>query len=211
MKILIAEDDVISRRILEVTLQKWGHEVKVVVDGAQAWELLQREDSPPLAILDWMMPYVDGAEVCRRVRANPRTPPPYLILLTTRESRADVVNGLQAGADDYITKPFDADELRARVNVGARIVQLETHLATRVRELEEALHSVKQLQGLLPICSYCKKVRDDRNYWRQVESYLSEHADVQFSHGICPDCYKAIVEPELQKLPPIARRREGGA
>jgi len=210
MNILIAEDDVISRRILEVTLQKWGYEVTVVVDGAQAWELLQREGSPPLAILDWMMPYVDGAEVCRRVRLNPRTPPPYLILLTTRESRGDVVKGLEAGADDYVTKPFNADELRARVNVGVRIVELQHSLASRVRELEDALGRVKQLQGLLPICSYCKKVRDDRNYWRQVESYLSEHSDVQFSHGICPDCYKAIVEPELQKLPPIARRHGGG-
>ena len=208
MRILIAEDDVISRRILEVTLQKWGYEVTVVVDGAQAWELLQRDNAPALAILDWMMPFVDGAEVCRRVRARPRTPPPYLILLTTRESPGDVVKGLEAGADDYITKPFDADELRARVRVGVRMVELQSNLASRVHELEGALGRVKQLQGLLPICSYCKKVRDDRKYWRQVESYLSEHADVEFSHGICPDCYKTIVEPELQKLPTIARRHE---
>ena len=209
MKILIAEDDAISRRILEVTLQKWGYEVTVATDGAQAWELLRKDGTPSLAILDWMMPFVDGAEVCRRVRTSPRTPPPYLILLTTRETPDDVVTGLEAGADDYITKPFDANELRARVQVGIRMVELQQRLASRVRELEDALGRVTQLQGLLPICSYCKKVRDDRNYWRQVESYISEHADVQFSHGICPECYKAIVEPELEKLPPIAKRHSG--
>lgn len=209
MNILIAEDDVISRRLLEMTLRKWNYQVTTVVDGAQAWELLQREDAPALAILDWMMPYADGVEVCRRVRASVRTPPPYLILLTTREEHGDIVKGLEAGADDYITKPFAADELRARVGVGVRIVELQRSLAVRVQELEEALGRVKQLQGLLPICSYCKKVRDDRNYWRQVESYISEYADVQFSHGICPDCYKSIVAPELAKLPSIAKRREG--
>jgi CheY-like chemotaxis protein len=206
--ILIAEDDVVSRRMLEVTLQKWGYQVTAVADGAQAWELLQREPSPPLAILDWMMPYVDGAEVCRRVRANPRTPPPYLILLTTREERGDIVKGFEAGADDYVTKPFDTDELRARVRAGVRIVELQHNLASRIRDLEEAFGRVKLLQGLLPICSYCKKVRDDRNYWRQVESYITEHADVQFSHGICPDCYKSIIKPELDKLPPVAKRHE---
>ena len=147
MRILIADDDAVSRRILEVTLQKWDYEVTTVVDGAQAWELLNREDSPPFAILDWMMPYVDGAEVCRRVRAHPRTLPPYLILLTTRESRGDVVKGLEAGADDYITKPFDTDELRARVRVGIRIVELQQSLAGRVRDLEDALARVKLLQA----------------------------------------------------------------
>jgi len=210
VRILIADDDAVSRRILEVTLQKWGYEVTTVVDGAQAWELLNREDSPPFAILDWMMPYVDGAEVCKRVRANPRTPPPYVILLTTRGSSGDIVKGLEAGADDYVTKPFDSDELRARVSVGMRIVELQQSLAGRVRELEDALARVKLLQGLLPICSYCKKVRDDRNYWRQVESYLSEHSEVEFSHGICPDCYKSIVEPELRKLPSVAKRHGDG-
>jgi sigma-B regulation protein RsbU (phosphoserine phosphatase) len=211
VNILIADDDAISRRILEVTLQKSGYEVTVAVDGAQAWEILQRESAPPFAILDWMMPYVDGPELCRRVRANPRTPPPYLIILTTRESRGDVVKGLEAGADDYITKPFDSDELRARVSVGVRIVDLQLKLSGRVRELEEVLKNVKQLQGLLPICCYCKKIRDDGRYWRQVESYLAEHADVQFSHAICPDCYKSIVEPELEKLPPVARQEDGGS
>jgi DNA-binding response OmpR family regulator len=111
-----------------------------------------------------------------------------------------VVAGLQAGGDDYVTKPFDREELHARVKVGLRILQLQMNLADRVRELEEALASVKQLQGLLPICSYCKKIRDDQNYWQQVEGYISEHSGAVFSHGICPECYDKFVRPELKKL-----------
>ena len=210
MTILIADDDPVSRRNLEVTLQKWSYKTVAVQDGAQAWELLQRQDAPAVAILDWMMPYVDGPEICRRVRMNPRTPPPYLILLTARGNPEDVVGGLESGADDFISKPFQVNELRARVQVGLRIVELQRNLANRVLELESALARVKQLHGLLPICSYCKKIRDDRNYWRQVESYISEHAEVEFSHGICPDCYDRIVKPELAKLPPSAKKQREG-
>ena len=200
MKILVAEDDAVSRRMLEVSLEKWGYAVVVAVDGAEAWRVLQDHDPPDLAILDWMMPAMDGIEVCRKARESLHGRPIYIILLTARGSRVDLVTGLEAGADDYITKPFDAGELRARVSVGARVVELQKGLATRVQELEEALTRVKQLQGLLPICSYCKKIRDDRNYWQQVDSYIAGHSAVQFSHGICPDCYTKIVEPELEKM-----------
>jgi len=202
VRILIAEDDLISRRVLEATLVKWEYQVVTVCDGLQAWEALQREDTPPLAILDWMMPGMDGIEVCQRLRqaANPR--PTYIILLTAKDNKEDIVAGLQAGADDYITKPFDHRELRARVQVGARIVQLQQNLSDRVRELEDALKQVKQLRGLLPICSYCKKIRDDQNYWQQVESYVTKHSEAQFSHSICPDCFRNIVGPEIEKFKP---------
>jgi sigma-B regulation protein RsbU (phosphoserine phosphatase) len=112
---------------------------------------------------------------------------------------------LEAGADDYLTKPFDPQELRARIKVGERILGLQTSLAERVTELEDALSRVKQLQGLLPICSYCKKIRDDQNYWEQVESYISKHTEAQFSHGICPDCYAQFVTPDIERL---AKRKE---
>ena len=200
MRILIAEDDAVSRRRLEATLQKWGYEVLAVEDGLAAWEVLQGEMPPPLAILDWMMPGMDGIEVCRKVRERSPSRPLYIIVLTARGSREDVVAGLQAGGDDYVTKPFDREELHARVRVGLRVLQLQMNLADRVRELEEALARVKQLQGLLPICSYCKKIRDDQNYWQQVEGYISEHSDAVFSHGICPDCFEKFVKPELNKL-----------
>jgi DNA-binding response OmpR family regulator len=200
MRILIAEDDAVSRRRLEATLQKWGYEVLAVEDGLAAWEVLQGEMPPPLAILDWMMPGMDGIEVCRKVRERSPSRPLYIIVLTARGSREDVVAGLQAGGDDYVTKPFDREELHARVKVGLRVLQLQMNLADRVRELEEALARVKQLQGLLPICSYCKRIRADQNYWQQVEGYISEHSDAVFSHGICPECYDKFVKPELEKL-----------
>jgi DNA-binding response OmpR family regulator len=200
MRILIAEDEAVSRRMLEATLQKWGYEVVAVADGLAAWQALEGEDPPHLAILDWMMPGMDGTEVCQRVRELSHAPQTYLILLTARGSSEDVVRGLEAGANDYVTKPFDREELRARVQVGRRVVELQASLAQRVRELEEALAGVNQLQGLLPICSYCKKIRDDRNYWQQVERYISEHSEAVFSHSICPDCFEKFVKPELEKL-----------
>jgi sigma-B regulation protein RsbU (phosphoserine phosphatase) len=206
MRILIAEDDAVSRRRLEATLQKWGYEVLAVEDGLAAWEVLQGEMPPPLAILDWMMPGMDGIEVCRKVRERSPSRPLYIIVLTARGSREDVVAGLQAGGDDYVTKPFDREELHARVKVGLRVLQLQMNLADRVRELEEALARVKQLQGLLPICSYCKRIRDDQNYWQQVEGYISEHSDAVFSHGICPDCFEKFVKPELKKLKPAGEK-----
>src|SRR5262249_57910928 len=101
------------------------------------------------------------------------------------------VTGLQSGANDYVTKPFDRAELQARVCVGKSVVELQRSLALRVRELEDALSQVRQLQGLLPICCYCKKIRDDRNYWQQVETYVGDHSAARFSHAICPDCLKA--------------------
>ena len=188
MKVLIAEDEIVSRRLLESALPRWGYEVITATDGEEAWVLLQEPDAPTIMVLDWLMPRLDGVEICRRIRAHPRLSSVYIILLTSRAGIEDVVQGLEAGANDYITKPFDAAELRARMQVGVRVVNLQTTLAERVREVEDALSRVKQLQGLLPICSYCKKIRDDQNYWHQVESYVGKHTDARFSHGICPEC-----------------------
>ncbi len=200
MRILVAEDQSVSRHILVANLRKWGYDVTAVADGTQAWEALQAKAAPQLVILDWLMPGMDGIEICSLIRKSPQTRPVYLILLTARRGQEDKIHGLQAGADDYITKPFDREELRARVQVGIRVLELQGALAERVRELEEALSRVKTLQGLLPICSYCKKIRNDRNYWQQVEGYISDHSEAQFSHGICPECYARFVQPELDRL-----------
>jgi phosphoserine phosphatase RsbU/P len=195
MHVLIADDDRMTRELLSRTLAKMGYEVTTAGDGADAWSHLQRTDESTLAIVDWMMPHLDGPEVVRRVRAERPVANMYLILLTALESRRDVIAGLDAGADDYMIKPFDPDELRARVQVGVRVLSLQDRLAEQVAELQAALSNVKQLRGLLPICSYCKRIRGDDQYWQQVEGYIVEHSDAQFSHGICPSCY---VEVEKQ-------------
>ena len=190
MRILMAEDDPVSRRVLQAMLIKWNFEPVVVNDGEEAWNVLQAVDGPALAILDWMMPRRDGVDVCRAVRSLERECPPYLMLLTAKGRKEDIVVGLDAGANDFLTKPFDREELRARIQVGVRVIELQAELAKRVHELETAIQRVQTLQGLLPICCYCKKIRDDHNYWQQVEEYVAEHSGAQFSHGVCPDCLK---------------------
>ena len=179
MRILIADDDRMTTLMLSRTLESWGLEVVVVHDGTTAWEHITGEEPPSLVIVDWMMPGLDGLELCRRIREAPGPSPVYVILLTARNSRQDLVAGLEAGADDYLTKPFDPDELRARIHVGQRTLAL--------------MANIKKLSGLLPICSYCKRIRADQNYWEQVESYISEHTDARFSHSICPTCYAKVL------------------
>ncbi|CAN5593031.1 hypothetical protein BH10PLA2_BH10PLA2_16260 [soil metagenome] len=199
MRILIAEDDRVSRHVLLTMLVKWGYNVVAVNDGAQALVELQKPDAPHIALLDWMMPELDGYEVVKRMRRSVSLTPTYFILLTARAAKEDMIAALEAGADDYVTKPFDQNELKARLHVGLRVVELQQRLADRVQALEESLQQVKLLQGLLPICSYCKKVRDDGNYWHQVEKYVAERSEAQFSHSICPGCWIEKVKPDLAK------------
>jgi phosphoserine phosphatase RsbU/P len=207
MRVLVADDEATSRHLIQATLEGWGFEVLVAVDGWQALRVLQGSKGPEIAMLDWMMPEIDGLDVCRRMRATMPNAGTYIILVTARGGLENVVRGLEAGADDYITKPFDPRELRARLHVGVRIVQLQKALMERFQELEDALKRVKQLQGLLPICSYCKKIRNDRNYWEQVDAYITSHSEAQFSHGVCPDCYEMHLKPQLARLP--NREEEG--
>jgi len=206
MRFLVADDDRVSAEVLSRTLIPLKFDVKVVRDGAAAWDALREFGEPSLAILDWMMPFIDGPDVCRLVRREPNQAPTYLILLTSRQKREDVVEGLDAGADDYLVKPFDPSELMARVRVGRRVLDLQQGLAARVKELQEALAQVKQLSGLLPICSYCKSIRSDKNYWQQVDSYLVQHADAKFTHSICPTCF-ATISKELDEY---AKGKEPG-
>jgi diguanylate cyclase (GGDEF)-like protein len=149
LRILIAEDETVSRRVLRTTLESWGHEVLEACDGAEAWGVLEGAGAPELAILDLSMPEMDGIEVCRRARRRQAESPVYVILLTSRSGKRDVVAGLEAGADDYVAKPFDRDELRARVEVGIRVVELQRSLARRVAELEEALGQLRVAQETL--------------------------------------------------------------
>ncbi len=207
MKILIADDDLTCRLLLSEVLKSCGHEVIEAEDGAQAWSLLEKDDAPQMAILDWMMPEIEGPELIRRICSRQTSEPPYLILLTTKARKSDLVAGLNSGANDYLSKPFDLAELRARVEVGRRVIEIQERLAKQVLELRRALEHIKTLQGILPICSYCKKIRDDDGYWNQVEAYITEHSEVQFSHGICPQCLAGQLELfEGSRRPAVSRR-----
>lgn len=200
MDVLIAEDEVVARRLLEAALADWGYGVRSVARGDDALAALAEPGAPRLAVLDWMMPGMDGPDVCRNARDKPEGDSLYLLLLTARDAKDDIVRGLGAGADDFVTKPFDREELRARLAVGRRIVELQTRLEQRVAELQRAMAEVRQLRDLLPICSYCKRIREGEAYSKSVEAYLAEHSEARFSHGVCPDCYEKHVRPAIEDL-----------
>ncbi len=188
MKILIAEDDATSRFALASVLKKWGFDVVATCNGQEAWTALQQDDAPKLAILDWMMPELDGPEICRRLRSTGRHDTTYIIMLTALGQKDRIVEGLTAGADDYVVKPFSHNELRARVNAGKRIVDLQNELTRKISELQDALDHVKTLQGIIPICMHCHRIRDDQESWHRIDEYIRDHSDAEFSHGLCPEC-----------------------
>jgi CheY-like chemotaxis protein len=199
VKILVADDDATSRTILAKALRSVGHEPVLASDGEEAWKAF-RSDDVECVVTDWMMPGLSGPDFCRRVRAHETRSWAYLLLLTAKDANADLVEGLLAGADEFMSKPFDLDVLRARLHVAQRVLGLERSLRSRVTELEEALAEVKTLRGLLPICMYCKKVRDEREAWQAVEEYVSKRSAAQFSHGVCPGCWDQVVKPMIEDL-----------
>jgi DNA-binding response OmpR family regulator len=195
MRVLIADDDVVLRHSLRVHLERWSYEVEECADGREAWRVIQGANAPSVAVIDWNMPGMDGPAICQALREMPALSSMYVILLTSNKEQKDVVAGLESGADDYIVKPFDWNELRARLRIGTRIVGLQQTLADRVSELQVALTNVRTLSGLLPICAYCKRVRDDKDYWQQIEQYVGDHSQAEFSHGICPECLDVQLAP----------------
>lgn len=190
--VLLADDDKLTLNVLNDTLTRAGYDVVTASDGEQAWKKLH-ESNAQVAILDWIMPGMEGVEICRRAAQDPKLANHYFVLLTGRSSTQDLVAGLQAGASDYLRKPFEEAELLARVEVGVRFVELQRKLAERVEALETALKQVRRLEGLLPICSYCKRIRNEQDYWERVDAYISQHTNVRFSHNICPECYQKHV------------------
>lgn len=188
VKVLLAEDEVVSRRLLEATIRRFGYELAVVDDGLKAWDALSQDAAPAIAVLDWTMPGLDGLEVCRRVRGHERRGYTYILIVTARNAKADVVAALSAGADDFVSKPIDPDELKARLRVGERIIQLEQALAKQVSELKAAAEHVKQLQGMIPICMHCKKIRGQADVWERIETYIEQRSGAKFSHALCSDC-----------------------
>lgn len=185
MKVLIAEDDTIASRVLEAALRKLGHEVLVASDGESAWGILQTE-SVRAVVSDWQMPRLDGLDLCRRVRKR-EGDYVYFILLTHMEaSEKNLEEATDAGVDDFLAKPINSTQLWMRLRVAERILGFTTE--------------VRQLESFLPICGYCKKVRDDQNYWQQIEEYINTRTGTNFSHGVCPDCIEKVLRPQLAKL-----------
>jgi CheY-like chemotaxis protein len=183
MKILIAEDDPVSVKILQLTLESWGHEVICANDGQEAWRLF---DANPVRVVvsDWMMPHVDGLRLCDLVRSRARTEYTYFILLTAINTGADNLRrAMEAGVDDFMTKPLDREAIGMRLRVAERILNFTTEIS--------------RLKDLIPICMYCKCVRDDADYWQQLETYIHHCTGTQFSHGICPVCF----EKQMDNLP----------
>lgn len=186
MKILVAEDDFISRKLLVSTLTHFGHEVVAFEDGLSAWtDFVQHRY--PVIVSDWLMPNLDGLSFCRRVRSSGFEDYTYFILLTANVQGRDTYReAMQAGIDDFLAKPLDRDQIWMRLRVAERILSYTRQIV--------------QLESMLPMCSYCKKVREDDNYWEQVEHYINRRTGEQFSHSVCPGCYEKIVRPQLAAL-----------
>jgi CheY-like chemotaxis protein len=187
MKILIAEDDFVSVKVLQLSLEHEGHEVLVAGNGEEAWAIF---DADPVRVVvsDWMMPGMDGLELCRRIRARPKTDYTYFILLTAiHTGRENTRKAMDAGVDDFLSKPLDREVISMRLRVADRILDYS--------------RQIRILKELLPICMYCKRIRDDGNYWEQLESYIHAHTGSHFSHGICPDCFRTnfnhLAQPQV--------------
>ncbi|MEI6503548.1 MAG: response regulator transcription factor [Armatimonadota bacterium] len=187
MEILVVDDDAVLRTLLKTALTHAGYEVLSASSGAEAAQLWQEHDAR-LLLTDWLMPGMDGEALCQHIRGASRPTYTYIIMLTAQDSREALLAGLAAGADDYLTKPYDAAELLMRVKAGVRVLDLQEALQARVQELETAVGRIQTLEEILPICSYCKQIRDEEGTWHQVEVYIHDHTDTDFSHSICPKC-----------------------
>jgi DNA-binding response OmpR family regulator len=185
MRILVVEDDIGVREMLQTLLQLDGHHVVTARNGEEGWFAFQNEIFSVI-ISDWLMPDMDGLELSRRIRASESSRYSYILLLTALHGKKNYLTAMNAGIDDLMLKPYDADELRARLCVAERIVGLQDR--------------VKRLEGVLPTCMYCKKIRDERSSWVNIEQYISQRTEASFSHGVCPHCYEKLVKPELDRV-----------
>ena len=163
-------------------LEVQGYQVVEAADGAEAWELFQQQETR-LIITDWLMPNVDGLQLCQKVRGQREQRYVYIIVLTSLDRKQNFLEAMDAGADDFLNKPVDMAELKARLRVAERILALQGE--------------VDILEGLLPICMYCKKIRDDSDSWHQLEEYVEDRSEVEFSHGVCPSCYETQMKPQI--------------
>jgi sigma-B regulation protein RsbU (phosphoserine phosphatase) len=193
MNVLVVDDDAVVRVLVKTMVQELGHDVSVASSGVEAWAHLS--GSPVhVVVSDWIMPDVDGLELCRRIRAEVSSEYTYVILLTALGERSHYLMAIDAGVDDFLTKPFEPDLIAARLRVAERIVGLRRH--------------VQHLEKLLPICMYCKKIRDGAQEWVRVEEFLKRETSRQLTHGICQHCYETVARPAVQRA--LEEQRQHG-
>lgn len=185
MKILALEDQPVAALQLLAVLGSLGHEAELVKDATEAWARLNH-GGYRVVVSDWRMAGPDGLDLCRMIRGRGGDYVYFILISSTRVTKENRQLALAAGVDDFLAKPVDSDELGMRLHVAERIIGLAAQ--------------VKQLQEFLPICGYCKKIRDDKKYWQGVEHYLGAQQGTKFSHGVCPDCYEREMAPQLRKL-----------
>jgi len=173
MKILVADDEIISLMTLTARLKSLGHEVFAAENGEIAWQLFLSKE-PDVVITDWVMPKLNGIELCKKIRLKKKSRYIYIIMLTSNSGKENFILGMESGADDFLQKPADSDIIGIKLHVAQRILSLETEVTT--------------LEGLLPMCSYCKNVRNTDDSWEEVESYVSMRSNAQFTTSYCPDC-----------------------
>jgi DNA-binding response OmpR family regulator len=204
-KILVVDDIKKNIQVLGSILGKEGYAVSYATDGDKALDMTTTEDFD-LILLDVMMPGMDGFEVCRRLKKQPQTQEIPILFLTAKSEQDDIIRGLEHGAVDYLTKPFNTAELIVRVKTQISLRQAQRIILERNAELEkkneelerlivenkQAKSEINTLRGILPICSHCKKIRNDKGYWTTIESYISKHSEAEFSHGMCLDCAKKL-------------------
>jgi sigma-B regulation protein RsbU (phosphoserine phosphatase) len=233
------DDEYVSRKKLEMAVQSLGYETLSASHGLEGWNVWEHE-KPRIVITDWLMPGIDGIELCKKIRKAEKGQYTYIIMLTIKKGIQSVIDGIDAGADDFISKPFQKEELAARIKAGERILGIEgklikalSDLTVEIEErkrteeelakqrdylvrtiyelrkaketkkeliskLRDALSAVDRLSGLLPICSHCKKIRDDKGYWKNLEEYVAHHSGARFSHSVCPKCMEEYY-PEVAK------------
>ena len=183
-KVHIVEDDKTTRRLLENVTSMLGYEVKAYEDGKQAWDAFEIE-RPQIVISDWMLPEMDGLELCRKLRESMKDSYTYFVLVTAQKrSRPNLERAIDAGVDDFLKKPIGSDEIWNRLRVAERILNFNKQ--------------VQRLESLIPICCYCKKVRNDGDLWEQIEQYVNERTGADFTHSICPECMETKVRPQME-------------
>ena len=183
--ILIADDDPVVLEIVEKKLQSFGYPVLCAHDGEEAWRLYV-ERSPNIVITDWMMPKINGLEFARMIRNHNHFPYTYIFFLTVLGGKGSYIESIRAGADDFITKPVDTDELRVRLYVAERTIRLQTH--------------AKKLEGLFNVCPGCERIMQEDKTWTSIESLLTEKSNASLSHGVCPNCYETVMKPQIEEF-----------